>query len=59
MDFGTGGERAEPAELAGELAGTPLYLAPELFSQHPATPESDIYSVGVLLFYLVTGSFPT
>jgi eukaryotic-like serine/threonine-protein kinase len=59
MDFGTGGDRAEPEQLASALAGTPLYLAPELFLQHPATPESDIYSVGVLLFYLVTGAFPT
>ena len=36
---------------------TPL-IAPELFADAPATPRTDLYSVGVLLFYLVSGSFP-
>ena len=56
MDFGTG---AEIAGAHARLAGTPLYLAPEIFAGEPATSlQSDIYSVGVLLFYLVTGAFP-
>lgn len=38
--------------------GTPLYMAPELFDRCPATPQSDIYSLGVLLFHLTTGQFP-
>ncbi len=54
MDFGTGAESGR----AARLAGTPLYIAPELFADAPATPRTDIYSVGVLLFYLVSGSFP-
>jgi len=54
MDFGTGAE----AGRAARLAGTPLYIAPELFADAPATPRTDIYSAGVLLFYLVSGSFP-
>jgi serine/threonine protein kinase/tetratricopeptide (TPR) repeat protein len=54
MDFGTG------EELAGtnRLVGTPLYLAPEIFRGDKASVQSDLYSVGVLLFYLVTGQFP-
>ena len=40
------------------LAGTPLYLAPELFRGQPATPASDIYSLGVLIYHLVTGTYP-
>jgi serine/threonine-protein kinase len=57
MDFGTGLERSLGA---GEptLSGTPLYLAPELFEGTPATRQSDIYSLGVLLFHLVTQSYP-
>jgi serine/threonine-protein kinase len=38
--------------------GTPLYVAPELWRERAATPQSDIYSVGVLLYFLVTGSYP-
>ena len=56
MDFGTG--RDDLATMPVELAGTPLYLAPEVFSGQAATARSDIYSVGVLLFHLVTGSYP-
>jgi serine/threonine protein kinase/tetratricopeptide (TPR) repeat protein len=54
MDFGTG------EDLAGtnRLVGTPLYLAPEIFRGQNASVQSDIYSLGVLLFYLVTGKFP-
>jgi serine/threonine-protein kinase len=58
-DFGAGRDLVEIGATTGiELAGTPLYLAPEVLSGQPASPASDIYSLGVLLFYLVTGSFP-
>jgi serine/threonine protein kinase len=40
------------------LAGTPLYMAPELFEGGTASVPSDIYSLGVLLFYLATGRYP-
>jgi TolB-like protein len=54
MDFGTG------EELAGtnRIVGTPLYLAPEIFRGQAASIQSDLYSLGVLLFYLVSGRFP-
>jgi TolB-like protein/Flp pilus assembly protein TadD len=54
MDFGTG----EEANSRARLAGTPLYLAPEIFRRKAASVASDLYSLGVLLFYLVTGQFP-
>jgi serine/threonine-protein kinase len=57
MDFGTGRELVR--ESGGGLAGTPVYMAPELFTGSPASQKSDIYSLGVLLYYLVTGSYPT
>jgi eukaryotic-like serine/threonine-protein kinase len=59
MDLGTG--READRVLAGgvpELAGTPLYLAPEIFLGSPASPKTDVYSLGVLLYHLVTGTFP-
>ena len=56
MDFGTGRELAEESEMS--IAGTPLYLAPEVLSGENATARSDIYSMGVLLYRLLTRSYP-
>jgi tetratricopeptide (TPR) repeat protein len=41
-----------------DLAGTPVYMPPEVLDGGPATVEGDIYSLGVLLYYLVTGTHP-
>ena len=46
------------AQSGGDLAGTPQYMAPELFSGGSATPSSDFYALGVLLYFLLTGRFP-
>jgi tetratricopeptide (TPR) repeat protein len=56
-DFGIGRERCDVDE-GGGLAGTPVYIAPELFAGAPATAQSDIYSVGALLFCLATRQYP-
>jgi serine/threonine-protein kinase len=55
MDFGTGTGVADPT---APLAGTPLYLAPELFAGGAPSIASDIYSLGVLLYHLLTRSYP-
>jgi serine/threonine protein kinase/predicted Zn-dependent protease len=39
-------------------SGTPAYMAPELWRGASATVETDIYAVGVLLYFLVTGEHP-
>jgi eukaryotic-like serine/threonine-protein kinase len=58
MDFGTGWEMSEASASTATLAGTPLYLAPELFRGGEATVQSDVYSIGVLLYRMITGTYP-
>ena len=57
-DFGTGRELDDSLTSAGSLAGTPAYLAPELFEGRPVSAPSDLYSLGVLLFHLATREYP-
>jgi serine/threonine-protein kinase len=56
MDFGAGQLIADA--VGGGGAGTPLYLAPEMFNDAPASAQTDIYALGVLLYYLVTAGYP-
>ncbi|WP_172632161.1 serine/threonine protein kinase [Dictyobacter arantiisoli] len=42
---------------SGFLIGTPEYMAPELV-ENAATPASDIYALGILLYQMVTGTVP-
>ncbi len=62
MDFGTGKELETDGHASGsggnDFAGTPLYVAPEVFEGHPRTKRSEIYSLGVLLYHLVTDAYP-
>lgn len=56
MDFGTGRESEDATDQ--QMAGTPLYLAPEVLSGQAATRQNDVYSLGVVLFRLLTNSYP-
>jgi serine/threonine protein kinase/tetratricopeptide (TPR) repeat protein len=58
MDFGAGQPIQGDVRRGGKVTGTPLYLAPELLHSAPATVQSDIYSLGVLLYHLVTNTYP-
>jgi serine/threonine-protein kinase len=58
MDFGTGEEIRRAVDRGPRLAGTPLYLAPEIIVGGAGSAQSDLYALGVLLFYLVTKQFP-
>ena len=59
MDFGTGKDlRIRAVGTGHDIAGTPLYLAPEVFHGAPRSSRTDIYSLGVLLYHLVTSAYP-
>jgi serine/threonine-protein kinase len=46
-------------EMAGvPVAGTPAFMAPELFEGIPASHQSDIYAVGVMYYTLLSGHLP-
>jgi formylglycine-generating enzyme required for sulfatase activity len=58
-DFGIARER-EGARLtvAGFLIGTPEYMSPQVLAQQPADASSDLYSLGIVLFEMLTGDVP-
>ncbi|GJE54363.1 MULTISPECIES: bifunctional protein-serine/threonine kinase/phosphatase [Methylobacterium] len=62
IDFGStkvaGVIEAEPPVADEAMLGTLQYTAPECFLGDPATPGSDIFSVGVVAYQLLTGRLP-
>lgn len=42
----------------GGVSGTPYYVAPEMISAETRYPSSDIWSLGVTIFYLATHTYP-
>jgi len=58
MDFGAGLALSDAQASARQVTGTPLYLAPEVLEHGEASVRSDIYSLGVLLYHLVTNEYP-
>ncbi len=43
---------------SGALLGTPLYMAPEVIGGEEATPQSDLYALGCILYEMVCGRPP-
>src|SRR5919109_2284031 len=59
MDFGAGQVlRDSSGRHRGGMQGTPIYMAPEALAGAPGSVATDIYSTGVLLYFLVSGRYP-
>jgi serine/threonine-protein kinase len=61
LDFGAARSLQPDFASVSESArvfGTPAYLAPETAERGDADPRSDIYSVGILLYEMLTGQLP-
>jgi serine/threonine-protein kinase len=57
-DFGIARAGASEMTEAGSIMGTAHYLSPEQAQGQPATAQSDLYSIGVILYELLTGRLP-
>ena len=60
-DFGIAERRSpvqDAAVLGREIGGTPAYMAPERLRGEATDGRSDIFSLGVVLYWLVTGKLP-
>lgn len=59
MDFGIArAQRFEGMTITGSFLGSPDYVAPEAIEGRSVDPRSDLYSLGVMLFELLTGRRP-
>ena len=58
MDFGIARAGTSQMTETGSIIGTAQYLSPEQAKGAPVGPTSDIYSVGIVLYEMLTGSVP-
>ena len=63
MDFGLAKERRADAELqkltaTGIILGTPEFMSPEQLRGRPLDPRTDIYSLALMTFEMLTGKLP-
>ena len=56
-DFGFAKELEDFNEVIPSLVGSPMYLAPELWNREGYTTQSDLWSVGVILYEIIFGHY--
>ncbi len=57
-DFGLAKRIVVGEDRRGQLAGTPHFMAPELFTGEHASPASDVYALGVCYYLMLTRQLP-
>jgi eukaryotic-like serine/threonine-protein kinase len=55
LDFGIAKVLSSTSGVSQDLRGTPLYMACEQATGQPVTPQTDIWALGLVAFYLLTG----
>lgn len=58
VDFGISAIERDGVMATRETTGTPRYMSPEQARGEPTDPRSDLYSLGVMAWFAVTGRFP-
>jgi serine/threonine-protein kinase len=56
LDFGVAHVAREAKSIDTGLAGTPAYMAPEVVRGEGVSPATDVYSLGALMYFMLTGS---
>jgi serine/threonine-protein kinase len=57
-DFGLATSVSGVDQNSSTIMGTPLYMAPELLKNEPASARTDIYATGVMLFQMLVSELP-
>lgn len=55
LDFGIARDVDSDAPMTAHPIGTPGYMAPEMWLGAPATPATDVYSAGCVVYHMITG----
>jgi calcium-dependent protein kinase len=57
IDFGTARKFTKGKKLR-QVIGTPFYMAPEIFNEKKYNEKADIWSLGIVMYILLTGKAP-
>jgi serine/threonine protein kinase len=57
LDFGIAKITQEATTKGTQAMGSPIWMAPEQSSRSPVTPATDVWALGLIAFYLLTGKY--
>lgn len=58
IDFGFAQKSSKNKKELKDFVGTPYYIAPEIITEEPYGSACDIWSLGVLVYFIVAGKYP-